>query len=83
MHPTIQYEITKAQIADRQRQAERAAIAQATRRGRRALTAQRCYPAAGLARRVLTLLAARDSPAPARSRPLPCPPGAAHLRSAG
>jgi hypothetical protein len=70
MHPTIEYEITKARIADRQRQAEQVAIAQAARRACRALTPQCPYLAIGLARRVLTLLAVRGRPASAWSRPL-------------
>jgi hypothetical protein len=69
MHPTIQYEITKARIADLQRRASQDAIAHAARRGHRALILQRRYPAAGLARRVVSLLASRGRLTPARSRP--------------
>jgi hypothetical protein len=69
MHPTIQYEITKARIADLQRRAAQNAIAHAARRGHRALIVQRRYPGAGLARCVVTLLGARGRLTPARSRP--------------
>jgi hypothetical protein len=75
MHPTIQYEITKAQIADLQQRAAQNAIARAARRGYRALTLPRRYPAAGLARRVVTFLAAHGRLTPARSRPR-CQPSA-------
>ena len=68
MHPTIQYEITKARIADERRRADQNAIAGAARRGHRALIQQRRYPAAGLARRVITL-AVRGRLTPARSQP--------------
>ena len=75
MHPTIDYEITKVRIADWQRQAERAAIARAARRYRRAVIPQGSYPAVGLARRILTAMPARRWRVPARSRPLPtCQP---------
>jgi hypothetical protein len=56
MHPTIEYEIARARIADRRRQADRIAM------GR--------YPAVGLARRILTVLDARRLGVPARSWPL-------------
>ena len=69
MHPTIQYEITKAWIADERRRAGQNAIAHTARRGHRALILRCRYPAAGLARRVVTLLAARGRLIPARSRP--------------
>lgn len=75
MHPTIQYQIAKAQIADRQRRADQNAIARSARRGHRALTPQRPYPAAGLARRLLTLLAPHGRPArvqPGCQLPAPC-----------
>ena len=71
MHPTAAYEITKARIADQQRQADRIAIARAARRASRGVTGQGRYPAVGLARRVLTVLTARRLPALARSRQLP------------
>ncbi len=77
MHPTIEYEISQARIADRQRQAERAAIARAARRYRRTVIPQGCYPAVGLARRIRATMPARRWPALARSRPLPaCQPPA-------
>jgi hypothetical protein len=75
MHPTIQYEITKARIADLHERAAQNAIARTARRGHRALTRQPHYPAAGLARRVITLSAARGRLTPARSRP-ECRPSA-------
>jgi hypothetical protein len=75
MHPTIQYEITKARIADLQRRAGQDAIAHTARRGHRVLILPRRYPAAGLVRRVVTLLAARGRLTPARSRPR-CRPSA-------
>ena len=71
MHPSIEAEIIKARIADQQRQADRIAIARAARRASRGVTAQGRYPAVGLARRVLTVVAARRLPALARSRQLP------------
>ncbi|HYB46052.1 MAG TPA: hypothetical protein VED20_01660 [Streptosporangiaceae bacterium] len=71
MHPAIEAEIIKARIADRQRQAGRIAIARAARRASRGVTEQGRYPAVGLPRRVLTVLAARRLPALARSRHLP------------
>ena len=70
MHPTIHYEITKARIADLRRQAGQNAIARDARREHRALAPSppySAYPAAGLARRVFTSLAARGRPTPARS----------------
>jgi hypothetical protein len=70
MHPTIEYEITWAGIADRRRQADRIAIAQAASRAARRRTAQGRYPAVGLARRILTVLDARRLGVPARCRPL-------------
>jgi hypothetical protein len=81
MHPTIQAEIVKAQIADRQRQANRAAIAQAARRARNGLPPHGPGQAPGLPQRILialtalTALAARRRSAPARPRVLPaCQP---------
>jgi hypothetical protein len=47
MHPTIQYEITRARIADLQRRAGQDAIAHAARRGHRALILPRRYPCRG------------------------------------
>jgi hypothetical protein len=70
MHPTIEYEITKAQIADQHRRGGRIASAQAASRAARGLTSQGRHPAARLARRVFAVLAARRLPAPARSRQL-------------
>jgi hypothetical protein len=68
MHPTIQYEIAKAQIADRHRQSGRQVTARAARAARRALTAHCPCPPVGLARRVFT-------PLHVRSRRLSaCPP---------
>lgn len=66
MHPTIEYEIAKAKIAGWQRQAGQAATARAVRR---ALAHRHPRPADGLARRVLTLPAARGRAARARARP--------------
>ena len=75
MHPTIEYELTKARIASRQCQAERAAIARGARRNRRAVIPHGSYPAAGLTRRILAAMPARRWRGPARSRPLPvCQP---------
>ncbi len=74
MHLTIQSEIIKARIADLQRRAGQDAFAQAARRGHRALAPPRPYPADGLVRRVVTLLAARGRPTPAPSRPGCQPP---------
>jgi hypothetical protein len=71
MHPPIEAEIAKARIADLQRQADRIAIARAARRASRGVTAQGRYPAVGLARRVLTVMAARRLSALARSLQLP------------
>ena len=76
MHPTMQYEITKARIADLRRQAGQDAIARGARREHRALTPPPpypAYPAAGLARRVFTSLAGHGRPTPARSS---CQPSA-------
>lgn len=70
MHPIMEYEIAKARIADLQRQADQTAIARAARKASRGLTSPGCHPAAGLARRVLTVLAARSLPASAPSRQL-------------
>lgn len=64
MHPAIEAEITKARIAGRQRQADRIAIARAARRASRGVAAPGRYPAVGLARRVLTVLAALVPPFP-------------------
>jgi hypothetical protein len=71
MHPTIQHQIAQARITDRQRQADRAAIARAARAARRGLTSQGPYPGVGLACRALSRLAARGLPALARSRRRP------------
>lgn len=77
MHPAIVSQITAARIADRQRQAERQAIAQAARRAHRSPAPQRLRPAASLARRVLAPLSVRSRAMQVRSRPLPaCPPAA-------
>ena len=65
MHPTIEYEIAKALIAGWQRQAGQAATARAVRR---ALAHRHPRPAAGLARRILTL-PARGRAARAHARP--------------
>jgi hypothetical protein len=76
MHPTIAYELIEARTADRQRQADQTALAQAARRASRGETSPGRHPAAGLARRVLTVLAARTVlatrrlPAPTRPRPI-------------
>ncbi len=69
MHPAIEYEITKARIADLQRQAEQNATARAAPRARQGQTPPRLHRAAGLTRRVLAALAIRGQPAPARPRP--------------
>ena len=75
MHPTIQAEIVKARIADRQRQANRVATAQAARRARSGLPSPGPGRAVRLPWRILTALAARRRPAPARPRRLPaCQP---------
>lgn len=77
MHPAIDYEIAKARLADSQRQADQAAIAHAARQARLALAPPAEYPAAGLARCALSLLAARGWLARGRPRPLrACPPSA-------
>jgi hypothetical protein len=77
MHSAISYELAKARAADLYRQAERDTLARAARRARSAQTRQGPspvprHPSAGLARRVLTLLAAHNlrRPAPTRSQPL-------------
>lgn len=76
MHPTIEYEITRARLADRRRKAEQAVVAHAARRARPALAPPPAHPAAGLARRVLALLADRGRAVQQRRpQPLPaCPP---------
>jgi hypothetical protein len=74
MHPTVEYQIAKVRIADWQRQADRIAIAHAASRASRGLTWPGRHPAAGLARRVFTVLARRRLPATARSRQLACQP---------
>ena len=77
MHPTIEYEIAQALIADRQRQAGQPATARAAGRARRALALRHPRPAAGLARRVLAPLATRGRAAREHSRPrAACPPTA-------
>ena len=77
MHPTIDYEIARARLADWQRQAGQAAIAHAARQARLALAPPPAYPAAGLGRRALSLLAAPGWAARGRPRPLrACPPSA-------
>jgi len=80
MHPTIEYEIAKALIAGRQRQAGQAASARAVGRARRALAPRHPRPAAGLARCVLALLVPRGRASRVQSRPraacpsaVPCP----------
>jgi hypothetical protein len=82
MHPTIEYEITKARLAGRQRQAGQAAIARAARRARLAPAPPPAYPAAGLTRRVLSLLAARGRAVQGRTQPLPAclPPASCATR---
>jgi hypothetical protein len=77
MHPTIEYQIARARLADRRRQAEQAAIACAARRARLALAPPPAYPAAGLARRVLGLIAARGRAVRGQTRPLPARPASA------
>lgn len=75
MDPTVQYQIAKARIADRQRRADQDAITRSARRGHRTLTPQRPNPAAGLARPLLTLLAPHGRPArvqPGGQLPAPC-----------
>jgi hypothetical protein len=75
MHPAIQAEIAKARIADLQRQANRVATVQAARRARCGLLPHGPGQAAGLPWRILTALAARRRPAPARPGRLPaCQP---------
>jgi hypothetical protein len=69
MHPTVAYEIAKARLADQRRQAEQAAMTRAARLARRALAPPPAYPAAGLARRALSLLAAAGRAVHGRSRP--------------
>jgi len=79
MHPTIQHQITRARIADLHRQAERGRVAQAAsraRRTRRGNRGQRGPVHTFLARRLLTLLAARSRPAPAQPRSLASQPPA-------
>jgi hypothetical protein len=77
MHPVIMSQIAAAQIADRQRQAERQAIAQAARRAHRSPAPQRLRLAAALACRVLGPLAVCGRAMQLRPRPLPaCPPTA-------
>ena len=56
MHPAIEYEITKARIADLQRQAEQNATARAAPRARQGQTPPRLHRAAG-----------DDPPGPGRS----------------
>jgi hypothetical protein len=73
MHPTIQYEITKARIADLQRRADQDAVARDARRGHRTLILPRRYAAAELARRAVTVLAARGRlTRPGCRPPAPC-----------
>lgn len=67
MHPTIEYEITRARIADRRRQADRIAIAQAASRAAADGPRGGRYPAVGLARRILTELDARRLGVPTRA----------------
>lgn len=77
MHLTIDYEIAKARLADWQRQADQAAIAHAARQARLALALPPACAAAGLARRALSLLAARGWLVRGRPRRLrACPPSA-------
>jgi hypothetical protein len=78
MHPTIGYQIAKAQIAARHRRAEQAAIIHAARRAHGTATPQRPRAAAALARRLVALLAAHRRVVRAPARPLPAcsPPGA-------
>lgn len=77
MHPTIEYEIAKALIADWQRQAGQAATARAVRPAR---AHRHPRPAAGLARRVLTL-PARGRAALAHARPRAACPSPASCTS--
>jgi hypothetical protein len=75
MHPTIQAEVAKARAADQQRQANRVAIARAAGKARGSLLPHGPVQAAGLAWRILAVLAARRRPAPARPTQLPaCQP---------
>jgi hypothetical protein len=74
MHPVILSEITAARIADRQREAERRAIARAAGRAH-SRPAPRHLHLAALVRRALTALAVRSRAVRAQSRPLAaCPP---------
>jgi hypothetical protein len=59
MHPTIENGITRARLAHRQRQAGQAAIDRPARRACPAPASPPTYPPAGLAGRVLSLVAAR------------------------
>ena len=77
MHPAIKYEITKEQLAERRRHAEQAAIARAAGLACPAPAPPPAHPAAGLARRVLSLVAARSRAVQGPPQPLPaCPPPA-------
>jgi hypothetical protein len=78
MHPTIEYEIAKALIAGWQRQAGQAATARAVSR---ALAHRHPRPATRMARRVLTLLAARGRAARAHDRPRSACPSPASCAS--
>lgn len=83
MHPAIAYEITKARLADQQRHAGQAAIADAARRARRAPAPRPAHPAARLARRVLALAAAGGRAVPGQPQPLPACAAAAPCPSCG
>ena len=74
MHPVILSQLTAARIADRQRQAERGAIAQAAGLARGSF-APRHLRLAALVRRARTPLAVRSRAARAWFRPpAACPP---------
>jgi hypothetical protein len=62
MYPISSYELAKAQVADRHRQAQRDALARAARRARRARSLQPGHPAHPSAvRRLVTALGVRAS----------------------
>jgi hypothetical protein len=65
MYPLSSYELAKAQVADRHRQAQRDTLARAARRARRARTHRPGHPApahqAAAIRRLLAVVGARTS----------------------
>ena len=81
MHPVITSQIAAAQIADRQRQAERYAIARAARRAHRSPAPPRLRLAAALACRVLGPLAVCGRVMQLQSGPLPAFPPTASCTS--